>query len=84
MRFMYKEAPDRDVDSGWRFFSGLESDEYSANSENFGIYGVNTIANYDPNIIPLLDAPIGSVFEKGKGQEKFTPVFDWKIPEPES
>src|SRR5690349_20085042 len=26
--FMYREAPDRDIDSGWRFLSGFESDEY--------------------------------------------------------
>jgi hypothetical protein len=25
--FMYREAPDRDIDSGWRFLSGFESDD---------------------------------------------------------
>jgi hypothetical protein len=29
------------------------------------LYDVNTIANYDPSIIPLLDAPIGSAFGRG-------------------
>ena len=26
--FMYRQAPDNDVDSGWRFMSGYESDAY--------------------------------------------------------
>lgn len=28
VRFMYREEPDDTSDSGWRFFSGDESDEY--------------------------------------------------------
>ena len=28
VRFMYRESPDNDVDSGWRFTSGHESDQY--------------------------------------------------------
>lgn len=27
VRFMYREAPDNKVDSGWRFMSGLEDDD---------------------------------------------------------
>jgi hypothetical protein len=26
--YMYREAPDNDLDSGWRFFSGKESQDY--------------------------------------------------------
>jgi hypothetical protein len=29
---------------------------------------VNTIANYDPEIIPLLKAPTGSAFERVRGR----------------
>jgi hypothetical protein len=32
------------------------------NPDNHGIYDVNTIANYDPEIIPLLDQPAGSAY----------------------
>lgn len=60
--FMYREVPDFDVDSGWRFLAGDESDEYLANPENFAIYDINTVANYDGAIIPLLAAPPGSEF----------------------
>jgi len=62
--FMYREQPDNAIDSGWRFFAGTESQEYVDDPENLAIYDVNTIANYDPEIIPLLEAPVGSAFEK--------------------
>ena len=60
--YMYREAPDFDADSGWRFFAGLESQACADEPGNFAIYDVNTIANYDPEIIPLLDAPVGATF----------------------
>ena len=62
--FMYREQPDNPTDSGWRFFAGTESQEYVDDPNNLAIYDVNTIANYDPEISPLLDAPIGSAFER--------------------
>lgn len=27
VRFMYREAPDNEIDSGWRFMTGYEDDE---------------------------------------------------------
>jgi hypothetical protein len=62
--YMYREPAEGGFDSGWRFFSGLEADEYANNPENVAIYAVNTIANYDPDIIPLLDAPPGAAFAR--------------------
>jgi hypothetical protein len=55
---MYREEPDGDWDTGWRFFSGYESDDYVNDPDNLEIYQVNTIANYDPDIIPFLDSPV--------------------------
>ena len=80
VRFLYRASPDKDEDSGWRFMSGFESDDYMDNPANHAVYDVNTIANYDPSIIPLLDAPVGSVFEKRGGTGDFVPVTDWPIP----
>lgn len=75
--FMYRQEPDNKFDSGWRFMSGLEDDEYMDDPENHAVYDVNTIANYDPSIVPLLGSPVGSVFEKLPGSEVFEPVTDW-------
>jgi hypothetical protein len=78
--FMYRESPDRDIDSGWRFMSGFESDEYMNNPDNHAVYDVNTIANYDPDIIPFLDAPVGSAFERENGTGPFVEVHDFQPP----
>lgn len=78
VRFMYKEKPDNAQDSGWRFLSGTESDEYMADAKNHAFYDVNTIANYDPSIIPFLKSPAGSVYEKITGAKEFKVVTDWR------
>lgn len=62
--FMYREQPDNLYDSGWRFFSGTESDEYVNDPQNIGLYDILTIQRCDPEIIPYLDSPIGSVFSR--------------------
>src|SRR5437763_15518824 len=67
--FMYREVPDSSGDSGWRFFSGDETQEYADNPANFALYDVNTIANYDPGITEFLEAPPGSAFgRKARGE----------------
>ena len=71
--YMYREKPDNDVDSGWRFMAGDETDEYINNPDNLGLYEVNTICNYDPAIIPLLNAPFGKAFARVEGADEFTP-----------
>jgi hypothetical protein len=80
VRFMYREKSDNDTDSGWRFMSGFEDDEYMNDPGNHAIYDVNTIANYDPSIIPFLESPIGSVFEKTLESGVFQAVTDWAPP----
>lgn len=77
VRFMYREGPDNGADSGWRFLAGFEDDEYMDTPSNHAVYDVNTIANYDPSIIPFLDAPEGSAFEKTSESERFEAVTDW-------
>lgn len=63
--YCYRETPDNEIDSGWRFFAGDESQEYADHPDNFAIYDVNTIANYDPTITAVLDASEDSAFERG-------------------
>lgn len=62
--YMHRERPINPQDSGWRFFSGDESPEYMAENSNHGVYDVNTILNYDPAILPFIDAEIGSKYER--------------------
>jgi hypothetical protein len=80
VRFMYRERPDDSIDSGWRFMSGYEDDNYMNDPKNLAIYDVNTIANYDSGIIPFLHSPVGSAFEKPDGYTEFIKVDDWQPP----
>jgi hypothetical protein len=71
VKFMYRAPPITEMDSGWRFYSGIETEEYINNSENLSVYDVNTIANYDPAIIPYLELPIGTDLERIDGTDIF-------------
>ena len=71
VRFMYREEPDDTFDSGWRFFSGEESDEYVNKAENIGIYSVETISKIDLDIIPFLNNDVGMAFERESEKEPF-------------
>ncbi|MVN77023.1 DUF2185 domain-containing protein [Hymenobacter sp. HMF4947] len=74
VRFMYRAEPSNDVDSGWQFFSGTESQEYIDDSSNSAIYDVNTIANYDPAIIQYLHYPTGTDLIRVEGSDEFIEV----------
>lgn len=73
--YCYREEPDGVTDNGWRFFAGDESQAYADDPENFAIYDVNTIANYDPSITTILEAPVGSAFERNSSGQ-LEPISD--------
>ena len=61
--FMYRDIPKKGrEDSGWRFIAGDESSEYMADEKNFGLYDLNLLCNYDPDIIPFLNAEYGKAY----------------------
>ncbi len=61
--YMYREAPTvGNPDSGWRFTAGNEDEEYMDNPDNHHIFALNTVCNYDRDIIPFLNSDIGSAF----------------------
>lgn len=77
--FMYRQVrPDNEMDSGWRFMAGTEDQAYMDEPQNHGVFDVNTLANYDPSILPFLDADPGSAFERAPGPRNFRPVDDWE------
>ena len=80
--YCYREKADGDWDSGWRFTAGDESDEYMDDPNNAGIYGLNSICNDDPDIIPLLNTPAPCAFERDE-HGVFQQIKDWKPDEDE-
>ena len=72
--YMYRARPVNEVDTGWRFMAGDESSDYMDDTGNHSVYAVNTIAIYDNDILPLIDAPIGSAFARNPETAHFEPV----------
>ena len=67
--YCYREEPDsgdETWDSGWRFTAGDESDAYMDDPDRSGVYALNTICNYDPDVIPLLDSEPGTAWSRGE------------------
>jgi len=67
--YCWREEPDSGDeawDSGWRFTAGDESDAYMDDPDRSGVYALNTICNYDPDVIPLLDSETGTAWSRGE------------------
>ena len=61
--YMYRESPDDGVpDSGWRFMAGDEDEAYMNDADNHHIFSINTVCNYDRDIIPYIHSEIGSAY----------------------
>jgi hypothetical protein len=78
--FMFRDAPGNDADSGWRFMSGTESEAYITDPENHGLYRLDLIAAHDPTIVPLLEKPLGSAFQRDPVSNELVAV-DYAPPE---
>lgn len=64
---------DEGWNSGWWFLAGDEDDEYMDNDDNLNFSDLNTICNYDPEIMPFLTHPYGESLDfselDGGGEE---------------
>lgn len=77
--FMYREKRSRPEDSGWRIFTGLETEEYSNNPDNIGIYNPATILGIDPSIQDILLKGVGSVYERIDDDGDWCRVTDFDL-----
>lgn len=59
----YREHSKGPGDSGWKLLSGTESAQYAANPDNSCPVKIGDIKKAYPNIKPLLNAKVGSIFE---------------------
>ena len=80
VRFMFREEGSAQ-DSGWRFFSGTEDQDYVDDPANIGIYDVETILGIDKSVRPYLSSAVGMAFEKGEGDATFRVVEDFAFGE---
>ncbi len=77
IRFVYRESADREEDSGWRMFTGHETDEYANDAQNVRIVNVGWLLDRDPSLLEPLKQPVGAVFERDGQGSKWRSVTDW-------
>ena len=66
--YMFREEPDSLL-SGWIFTSGTETQDYMDNADNMAIYDINTVANYDPDIVKFIECPVDKECVRGSDGE---------------
>ena len=77
VRFMYREEPSNEQDSGWRFFCGDEDQDSTDNPNNIAIYDINTIISVDESIEPYLKSAKGTALEREDENGVFTVSKDF-------
>jgi hypothetical protein len=81
VRFMYRQRADGKEDSGWRMFTGHETEDYNENPKNIRIMEVGALLDRDPTLLQPLKEGIGAVFERNAKGGAWTKVTDWSPPE---
>lgn len=82
IRFFYREKPQHKNDTGFRFYSGQESDEFLQTEEAALVAPLDCIVRIDESIKELiLHSDIGCVWERIPGFNDWMPVTDYAIPE---
>ncbi|MCP4710322.1 MAG: DUF2185 domain-containing protein, partial [Planctomycetes bacterium] len=78
--YMFRNKTEREGDTGWIFYGGGETQEYIDNPDNTSIYNINTIVNYDPEIIPFITYPPGTEIERN--QDGQLELVTQNVPQP--
>ena len=80
--FFYRETPQHQNDTGFRFYSGLESDEFLMSEDAALVAPLDCIIRLDESLKDLIDcSEIGCVWEKNSDGSGWVPVTDYQIPD---
>jgi hypothetical protein len=79
VRFIYRERPEQEEDSGWRIFSGEESDEEASDLQNFKEVNLAHLINRDPTLSDVIrGGKYGDVYERMERDSAWQKVGTWK------
>jgi hypothetical protein len=79
--FLYREAPDNSVDSGWRVFAGDESRAYTDNADNAQAVPLRELLGRDKALEEIFRTPAPCAFERRKPGTPFRRIEDFFDPE---
>lgn len=81
IRFMYKTVPEHLNDTGWRMFTGYETEEFLEDQlSNLLPVPVEKMCRLDPSLSELVTFNAGTVWERIPGSDSWERVHDYRIP----
>lgn len=78
VNFLYREAADREEDSGWRLMHGQETDAYINDPDHIRICNVGWLLDKDPSLLePLKNGQPGEAYERLHSKSEWYIVKNW-------
>jgi hypothetical protein len=73
--YCYRDVPENNIDSGWRFLYGDEDEDYLDNPTNAETIYLEQALSINPALDNILSAPAGSEFEWDDEQEIYVEIM---------
>jgi hypothetical protein len=74
--YCYRETPETNIDSGWRFLYGDEDEEYLDNPTHIEAVYPEDMLSINPALDIILGAPSGTEFEWKEDSEMYEEIID--------
>lgn len=78
VRFLYREKPDNEKDSGWRLFSGNETEEYNNDASNMRLCNIGWLVDFDPSLLEVFKNDLAVAFERKNKKAGWRQIQDWR------
>jgi len=75
-RYLYREQPDDPQDSGWRVFTGSETQEDADDPDNFQVNAVSTLLMVHPQLAQVLAPGVSGAWKWSDDQARYVEVGD--------
>lgn len=63
LKWCFRETSINNMDSGWRFLSDIDTDEYLADANNSSVCDLDTVIQIEPAILTIINLPVGTDVE---------------------
>jgi hypothetical protein len=80
-RWIFHQSPDRKEDSGWRLFSGTETEEQLEDPRRVRICNVAWLCDFDPSLAELLRTEVDTAFERNSRDDPWNQATEWSPPD---
>jgi hypothetical protein len=81
--FAYREPPDNQRDSGWRFFGGNEDEAFTSDPNNIALCPLSAFLKLDPSLRVIINSPTGTAWARATKEEPWSPAGTPPIDKPE-